>query len=91
MDDRAESALAWELADAISPLLAVADRDRLYAALGSGDSYSAIDAVLQNVAHHRFPLPTELITELAEWLTAYAHSDEAPRLHRLLRTIRSLH
>ena len=47
MDDWAESDLAWELADAISPLLADRDRAQLYAIIGSGESYIAIDTVLQ--------------------------------------------
>lgn len=90
MDDWAESDLAWELADAISPLLADRDRDQLYATIGSGESYTAIDTVLQTVAHQSLPIATELITKLTDWLDAYAHSDDAPRLHELLHAIKSL-
>jgi hypothetical protein len=90
VDDRAESDLAWELADVISPLLADRDRDRLYATIGSGDSYAAIDTALQTMAHHSSPIATELVTKLTTWLDAYAHSDDAPRLHRLLHAIKSL-
>ena len=86
----AESDLAWELADAISPLLADRDRDQLYATIGSGESYTAIDTVLQTVAHQSLPIATELITKLTDWLDAYAHSDDAPRLHELLHAIKSL-
>ena len=88
MDDWAESDLAWELADAISPLLA--DRDQLYATIGSGESYTAIDTVLQTIAHHSLAIPTELITKLTTWLDAYAHSNDAPRLRELLHAIKSL-
>ncbi len=90
MDHWAESDLAWELADAISPLLADRDRDQLYATIGSGESYTAIDTVLQTVAHQSLPIATELITKLTDWLDAYAHSDDAPRLHELLHAIKSL-
>lgn len=90
MDYWAESDLAWELADAISPLLADRDRDQLYATIGSGESYTAIDTVLQTVAHQSLPIATELITKLTDWLDAYAHSDDAPRLHELLHAIKSL-
>lgn len=48
MDAWAESDLAWELADVISPLLADRDRAQLYATIGSGESYTAIDTALQN-------------------------------------------
>ena len=90
MNDWAESDLAWELADAISPLLADRDRAQLYATIGSGESYTAIDTVLQTIAHQSLPIPAELITKLINWLDAYAHSDDAPRLHELLHAIKSL-
>jgi hypothetical protein len=90
VDDWVESDLAWELADAISPLLADRDRDQLYATIGSGESYTAIRTMLPTIAHQRSLVPPELTAKLANWLEAYAHSDDAPRLHELLRAIRSL-
>jgi hypothetical protein len=87
VDDRAESDLAWELADAISPLLAELDRGQFYAAIGSGESYTAIDTALQTIARQGVPMPAELITRLTDWLGAYAHSADAPRLHELLSAI----
>jgi hypothetical protein len=90
VDDWSESDLAWELADAISPLLAERDRLQLYATIGSGDSYTAIDALLQTMAHQRLAIPAELIPKLADWLDAYVHSDDAPRLLELLSAIKSL-
>ncbi|OBI81373.1 hypothetical protein [Mycobacterium sp. 1245805.9] len=89
MDDRAESDLAWELADAISPLLTDRDRSRFYAAIGSGESYTAIDTALQTMARQRVPVPSELVAKLTDWLGAYTHSADAPRLHELLRAIES--
>lgn len=90
VDDRAESDLAWELADAVCPLLADHDRDQLYATIGSGDSYRAIDTVLQTMLAASWPLSPELIAKVTNWLDAYTHSDEAPRLRELLDAIRSL-
>ncbi len=90
VDDWAESDLAWELADAISPLLAERDRDQLYATIGSGDSYAAIDTALQTMAHESFPVPPELVAKLVTWLHAYTHSNDAPRLHQLVRTVTAL-
>jgi len=90
VDDRAESDLAWELADAISPLLADPDRSQLYATIGSGESYTAIDTVLQTMAHQSSPIPPELMAKVTNWLEAYALSDDAPRLHELLRVIKAL-
>jgi hypothetical protein len=84
MADWAESNLAWELADAISPLLSERDRVQLYGAIGSGESYTAVDTLLQTMAHQRF------IPKLTGWVGAYAHSDDAPRLRELLDAIKSL-
>jgi hypothetical protein len=89
VDDAAESDLAWELADAISNLLADPDREQLYATIGSGESYTAIDIVLQTIAHQSLPIPAELITKLTKWLDAYAHGDDGPRLHELVHAIKS--
>ena len=90
MGDWTESDLAWELADAISPLLAERDRAQLYGAIGSGDSYTAIDTLLQTMAHQRLAIPTEFVPKLNGWLDAYVHSDDAPRLRELLHAIKSL-
>jgi hypothetical protein len=90
VDDWTESDLAWELADAIGPLLAERDRVQLYATIGSGDSYTAIDALLRTMADQLLPMPAEFIPKLAGWLDAYVHSDDAPRLLELLCAIKSL-
>lgn len=90
VDDWAASDLAWELADAINPLIADRDRAQLYATIGSGESYAAIDAVLQTIAHRRLPITGELVAKVANWLDAYAYSSDASRLHELLHAIRSL-
>jgi len=82
--------LAWELADAISPLLGERDRFQLYAAIGSGETYTAIDTLLQTMAHQSWPIPPELIAKLNDWLDAYAQSDDAHRLDELIRAIKSL-
>ncbi len=87
MNDWDASDLAWALADAIAPLLADGDRARIYAIVGSGESDTAIGIVLQTVARRGLSLPPELIAKLADWLGAYAHSDDASRLQRLLRAI----
>jgi hypothetical protein len=85
-----ESDLAWELADAISPLLADGDRHQLYATTGSGGSYTGIDTALQTMAHERWPIPPELIGKLDDWFDLYAHSDDGTRLQELIRAITSL-
>jgi hypothetical protein len=90
VDEPTEADLAWELADAISPLLDDHARQQLYATIGSGDSYTGIETALQTMAHQSWPLPHALIRKLNDWLHAYAQSDDAPRLHELIRNIESL-
>lgn len=85
MDDWSEADLAWELADAISPVLAERDRGQVYATIGSGDSYAAIDTMLQEIARRHSSVPPELIAKLANWLYAYTLSDDAQRLQKLVR------
>ena len=90
VNDWAESDLAWELADAISPLLTERERHQLYATIGSGDSYAAIDTVLQTMAQESFPVSPKLVAKLVTWLDGYAHSQDAPRLNQMLRTVTAL-
>jgi hypothetical protein len=45
-------------------VLAESDRARLYAIIGSGESYTAITTVLQIMACQRLPIPTRLMTKL---------------------------
>ena len=78
MDGWAEAALAWKLVDSISPSLTAVERAQLYAAIGSGESYSAITAALRALVRDALPLPAWLRTELSGWLTAYRHSADAP-------------
>jgi len=90
VDDPAESDLAWELADIISNALPGPDRAHLYAIIGSGDSYTAIEVALQTITRHSLPLPATLINRITTWLEAYAHSDDGPRLQELVHIIKPL-
>ncbi|WP_368834394.1 hypothetical protein [Mycobacterium intracellulare] len=85
----AESDLAWDLVDAISPTLPSSECAKLYAAIGSGESYSAITTMLCLLVRDALPLSAKLIAELSGWLNAYEHSADAPRLHELLSLIKS--
>jgi hypothetical protein len=89
MDGWAEAELAWKLVDSISPSLTAVERAQLYAAIGSGESYSAITAALRALVRDALPLPAWLRTELSGWLTAYQHSADAPHLYELLSRVES--
>ncbi|ASL18398.1 hypothetical protein [Mycobacterium intracellulare] len=90
MNDWTESELAWQLADQIGPLLADPDRDQLYTTIGAGHSFIAIDKMLQIIVQRHLTVPRELVATVAEWLGAYAHSHDAPRLNELLCVIKGL-
>lgn len=89
MDGWAEAALAWKLVDSISPSITPVERAQLHAAIGSGESCSAITAALRALARDALPLPGWLRNELSGWLTAYQHSADLPHLYELLSRIES--
>jgi hypothetical protein len=89
MDQWAESDLAWELADTLGRLLPDHDRAAIYAAIGSGYSYTAITTLMQASARSGYALPPRVVDRLADWLDAYTHSNDAARLLQLLNAIRT--
>jgi hypothetical protein len=84
VDDWAESDLAWELAEELDLTLPGRQRNQLYAAIGAGQSFTAIDTLLQIAAEQHRTVPVELAAKIADSLAGYAHSSEAPRLKALL-------
>jgi hypothetical protein len=86
----AEIDLAWELAEAVATRIPGRDSADAYASIGAGNSYLAIRLLLDRAARERVPLSSELIGRLTEWLEAYAHDDDAPRLRELLVLIATL-
>lgn len=86
----AESDLAWDLAEAVGSRLADRVSGELYTAIGAGDTYTAIKALLQMIVHRRVPISPPLVDRLTTWLAAYVHTDDAPHLRELLDVLRSL-
>jgi hypothetical protein len=82
-----ETRLAWELVEALAPLLKRSSRAALYVQLGAGDTTSVIkDVLAEFVALHAIP-PPELIARVHAWLDCYIHSAEEPVIRQLLRRI----
>jgi hypothetical protein len=90
VDYWAETDLAWELAGAVAPRIPNRDSAELYAAIGAGDAYTGLVKLLEIVVSTRVPLGPELVIRIADWLDAYTHSDDGPRLRELLATISTL-
>jgi hypothetical protein len=80
----AEAKLAWALADAASACFTEADHLGIYAALGAGETYSAIVRALSVAARSQFSLPAKLIHELRTWVDGYAGNAHEPRIRNLL-------
>jgi hypothetical protein len=89
VDYWAESDLAWELAEAIDPLIPHDDRTGIYGNIGAGHSYTAICALLEIAVHAKAPVSPELAGRLVGWFGAYAYNDHASRLLELLDAVTS--
>lgn len=80
-------ALAWELAATAGPYLSTIAADRIYIALGVGDTFAAIDALLTVIAGKHVPLSDDLVATTASWLDCFLGHDAEPRLRHLLSEV----
>lgn len=85
-----DDAVAWELAAAAHPHLSRAEADRIYIAIGVGDVFEAIDALLAAIARDRIPLSHDLVATVAGWLDCYRGQDAEARLRQLLPEIKQI-
>ena len=88
MDDWAETDLAWDLAEIAGLHIPEPDRTAVFAAIGAGDCYTAIDALLETIVQASVPVPPSLVARIGDWLNAYIHHAEAPRLYELIKAIK---
>ncbi|TPG28087.1 hypothetical protein EAH80_28565 [Mycobacterium hodleri] len=82
-----DDAVAWELTAAARQHLNKPDADRIYIAIGVGDTFDAIDALLGVIARDHIPLGDELVATVASWLDCYRGQDAELRLRQLLTEI----
>lgn len=80
----ADDAVAWELAAAAHPYLTRVDADHIYIAIGAGDTFEAIDALLTVIARDCIPLDHDVVATVVSWLDCYHGQEAADRLRRLL-------
>ena len=80
--------------DIPSPLAEIAgfhihesDRTAVFTAIGAGDRYTAIDTN-ETIVRASVPVPPSLVARIGDWLNAYIHHAEAPRLYELLNAIK---
>jgi hypothetical protein len=79
-----EQNLAWALAESADPCFRLAERNYIYVAIGAGDTFSAICALVAVIAREGLPLPLELVPALTSWLNAHSHNESEPRVRGLV-------
>jgi hypothetical protein len=55
--------------------------------LGAGETYAAIDRMLDIAVRKRYPLPARLISALAAWLDCYVGNEDEPTTRSLLNHV----
>jgi hypothetical protein len=77
--------LAWTLAASVKDHLDAQERNLIYMALGSGDTYSAIRGLISAAVRERVWLPRNLINALLDWQSA--HDDMDGKLSAVISSI----
>jgi hypothetical protein len=62
-----------------------AEADRIYIAIGSGETFDAIGALITAIARERIPVSQALAATVSAWLDCYLGQDAEPRLRDLHR------
>jgi hypothetical protein len=72
-----EADLAWALALTAKPHLGVVERNDVFVAIGSGETFDAIRRLIKLVAVKRILVKADLVRECMSWLSGYVgHEDE---------------
>jgi hypothetical protein len=79
-----EAELAWSLAEVASRCLDAVERNNVFVAIGTGETFTAIGLLLGAITREGSRVETRLSARLSTWLGAYAGHDDEPRLRRLI-------
>ena len=82
-----DATLAWELAAAARPHLGRFEADRIYIAIGIGETFAAIDTLITAIARDRIALGEDLLATTSTWLDCYLGQDAEPRLRQLVAEV----
>jgi hypothetical protein len=64
--------------------MTVDERDNVFMAIGSGDSFAAIRGLFKSVANKRIALRPDLVQECTTWLQTYVGHKDERYLRRLI-------
>jgi hypothetical protein len=79
-----ETALAWALAEAVKPYVSAVERNHVFMAIGSGETFAAIRGLFKSVAVNRIALRPDLVEQCTKWLHAYVGHKDERYLRRLI-------
>jgi hypothetical protein len=79
-----EANLAWALALGAKPFLDVSERNALFVAVGAGETFAVVRALVKWVAIKRIPVEPDLVRQCVSWLDGYAGHDDERYLRRLI-------
>lgn len=85
---RTQYQLAWDLATAMATRLDRASRNRLFARIGAGETYSAIEELLARAAHTGYPVSEALADEIRRWAGGYTGTIRESRLRVIIAQLR---
>jgi hypothetical protein len=83
-----DTALAWELAAAARLHLSRADADRIHIAIGIGETFAAIDALITAIARERIAVGEDVLATVGTWLDCYLGQAAEPRLRQLVADLK---
>jgi hypothetical protein len=84
-----DNALAWALASVATPHLTRRESDRIYIAIGVGETCAAIHDLITAIARGRIPLSDDLVATVTTWLDCYAGQDAESRLRQLIAEVKT--
>jgi hypothetical protein len=85
-----EADLAWALAEAATRHLSAVERDRVYVAIGVGETFAAIRYLIEVIACKRIGISADLVRQCTSLLDAYAGHEEEPYLRGAIAHVLSL-
>ena len=79
-----EANLAWALALAAKPFLDVVERNDMFVAIGAGETFAVVRALVKWIAIQRIPVEPDLVRQCVTWLDGYVGHHDERCLRRLI-------
>ena len=82
-----DAALAWELATTAQPYMRRVEADRIYIAIGIGETFEAIHSLITVIAREKVPVNELLAAAVSAWLDCYIGQPAEPGLRALVAEV----